>query len=237
MATRNDLVGNVYGRLTVLDNTGRQNKWGNYFWKCSCICGNNVEVVGGNLTQGTTKSCGCLQQEQQRLGSVTHGKTKTAEHYSWQDILKRCAGKTEKYVRDYVERGISVHEDFKTSFQAFYDEIGPRPSTPGVWSVGRIDNNGDYTYGNLRWELPEQQSRNRTKRVDNKTGVTGVSFGNGKFVAQCKLLNGKSKTKSFSVSKYGHDDALALAIAAREEMITELNTQGAGYSDTHGQDK
>jgi hypothetical protein len=231
-----DLAGQVFGRLTVVERA-HQNKWGNYFWKCNCSCGNEALVVGGNLMTGIATSCGCYAKEVTLSIFEKHGMTGTAEYYSWQDIRSRCSGKTEKSVRDYVERGITIHPDFQDNFEAFYKEIGPRPIEPGIWSVGRINNNGNYTYGNLRWELPEQQARNRTKRVDNKTGVTGVSYSNGKFVAHCKLLSGTRSTKTFTVSKYGYDKAFELAVSARKEMIKALNAQGAGYSDTHGTEK
>ena len=231
-----DLTGQVFGRLTVVKQDGftkhRLSKW-----LCKCECGNEKVVISGNLKAGTTTSCGCYAKEVTLSIFKTHGMTATAEYYSWQDIRNRCAGKTEKSVRDYVDRGITIHLDFQNSFEAFLKEIGPRPSAPGIWSVGRINNNGDYTYGNLRWELPEQQARNKTKRVDNKTGVTGVHYADGKFIAQCKLLNGKQRTKTFTVRKFGYDIAFELAIEARKAMIKELNEQGAGYSDTHGLDK
>lgn len=41
---------------------------GQHFTKylCQCDCGNFTEVIGRNLRQKTTKSCGCLQKEKQR---------------------------------------------------------------------------------------------------------------------------------------------------------------------------
>lgn len=231
-----DLKGKVFGRLTVLERA-HQNKWGNYFWKCVCSCGNEAIVTGGNLNTGTTKSCGCFKLENQQNGSITHGLTNTPEYYSWQDIRKRCSGYNEKTQKNYVERGIKVHEDFQNSFEAFYNEIGPRPLEDGLWSVGRVDNNLGYTYGNIRWELPEQQARNRTKCSNNKTGVTGVSYYDGNFIAQSTNLDKTKHSKTFSVAKYGYDEAFRLAVAARALMIENLNKQGAGYSDNHGKDK
>lgn len=46
-----------FGKLTVI-------KWvGNGKWLCQCDCGNQIEVKTGNLTNGNTKSCGCLQKQ------------------------------------------------------------------------------------------------------------------------------------------------------------------------------
>ncbi len=43
-------------------------------------------------------------------------------------------------------------------FELFLQEVGPRPSPKH--SIDRIDNNGNYEPGNMRWATPEQQQRN-----------------------------------------------------------------------------
>lgn len=48
-------------------------------------------------------------------------------------------------------------------------------------------------------------------------------------------LNGKPRAKSFLIAKFGEDEAKSLAVEYRAERIAELNAQGAGYSDKHGQ--
>jgi len=53
-----DITGNKYGNLTVL-RYSRTYKYKSR-WICKCECGNEVEVLGGNLKSGHTKSCGCL---------------------------------------------------------------------------------------------------------------------------------------------------------------------------------
>ena len=54
------LVGQVFGKLTVLEDSGKRN-WKNIIYKCQCECGKIVEVPGGNLTSNNTKSCGCYK--------------------------------------------------------------------------------------------------------------------------------------------------------------------------------
>ena len=164
---------------------------------------------------------------------------KTKEYYSWCDIKKRVSGKTAKYKRDYVDRGIKMHQDFECSFSAFYKEVGPCPEDGQKWSIGRIDNNKDYTYGNLRWETPDMQARNRTKRTDNTTGVTGVYHdkANNCIIAACKDLNKNNVRVRFSLVKYTYEEAFRLACEKRIEMIEHLNLLGAGYSETHGDNK
>ena len=60
-----DITGNKYNRLTVLSRDYTKNQQGRKgtFWLCQCDCGAQIIVNGGNLKNGTTKSCGCLQKE------------------------------------------------------------------------------------------------------------------------------------------------------------------------------
>ena len=53
-------IGNKYGRLTVLKETGRD-KYGKALWLCKCDCGNTTIVSGVYLRNDQVKSCGCLR--------------------------------------------------------------------------------------------------------------------------------------------------------------------------------
>lgn len=54
-----NLIGEVYGKLTVVDRA--ENKGRAPMWNCECSCGNTKVVNGGSLRRGYTKSCGCNQ--------------------------------------------------------------------------------------------------------------------------------------------------------------------------------
>lgn len=56
-----DLTGLRFGKLVVLNFAGQDN-YSHVKWKCVCDCGNIVEVVSGNLREGTL-SCGCFSKE------------------------------------------------------------------------------------------------------------------------------------------------------------------------------
>jgi len=58
-----DLVGLVFGRLTVLYDTGKRNPKRGKVWACKCECGKEVEANTSNLNRGSTKSCGCLRKD------------------------------------------------------------------------------------------------------------------------------------------------------------------------------
>lgn len=96
----------------------------------------------------------------------------------------------------------------------------------GDQSNNRIDN--------LR-SIPEiLNTRNKRKYSNNTSGETGVLLIRGKWLARWHDLNGERKTKSFTVTKYGNDEAFRLACEYRQKMIDELNAQGAGYTERHG---
>lgn len=63
MPPLSNMLGQEFGRLVVLQKSSRRNKSGNAYWKVKCVCGIQKEVVGSELSNGNTKSCGCLRRE------------------------------------------------------------------------------------------------------------------------------------------------------------------------------
>lgn len=57
-ASRRDLSGQKFGKLTVLEATDERQS-GSVVWMCECDCGNTALVSSRRLTQGTVTSCGC----------------------------------------------------------------------------------------------------------------------------------------------------------------------------------
>lgn len=70
---RKDLTGLVFGRLTVLyqvEDYINHNGKHTAKWHCKCECGGVIDVAAYNLQSGSTKSCGCLQDESRRNGLI-----------------------------------------------------------------------------------------------------------------------------------------------------------------------
>jgi len=84
-----------------------------------------------------------------------------AEYNAWSHLIRRCNNPNNNQYRNYGGRGITVSPLFLYSFKRFLEEIGPRPSSKH--SVDRINNNGHYVHGNIRWATQTQQANNSRK--------------------------------------------------------------------------
>ena len=63
------LPGQVFGRLTVLEETPAPTEYTAYkglWYRCRCQCGNETVVRRSSLVRGDTRSCGCLRRENSR---------------------------------------------------------------------------------------------------------------------------------------------------------------------------
>lgn len=91
-----------------------------------------------------------------------------SDHYLysiWHKMIARCCDSSDPGYRNYGGRGIRVHPEWigALGLRLFAAHVGERP-TP-KHSLGRIDNNGHYEPGNVRWETWKEQHNNRRGNV------------------------------------------------------------------------
>jgi hypothetical protein len=179
--SRRDLASKVFGRLTVLEDSGRSTRYGSVIWLCRCSCGKETLVVAVNLLKGITKSCGCLARDYCKTGDKRriHGHASThreegyatREYLTWCGMKGRCCNPDNQDYKYYGGRGITVYQPWIHSFETFLQYLKDNnmcPKPKGL-SIDRIKNNGNYEPGNIRWATQKEQVNNQ-RRTGNLVG-------------------------------------------------------------------
>lgn len=94
---KNDLTGKVFGKLTVIEDSGlrRENNKG-IIWKCQCECGNISYVRGDSLQSGDIYSCGCAKRSRGEIeienilinSNIIYEKEKSFPDFHYNNNLK-----------------------------------------------------------------------------------------------------------------------------------------------------
>lgn len=171
-----DLVGQRYGRLTVIAKSGKETgKHRSSRWLCQCDCGEQKTVTTDNLKNGSTNSCGCLKREvdTKRIleygannpGSRrTHGASKTKVYWAYQHMIERCYKPKYPQYKNYGARGIRVCKEWKEDPKAFI-EWSMKNGFREDLTLDRIDVNGNYCPENCRWVSWDVQANNKRASV------------------------------------------------------------------------
>jgi hypothetical protein len=164
MSEVKNLIGRKSGRLTVVRSAGRK-RWDETrteaMWVCLCKCGIETTIAQSKI--GKTKSCGCSRKGNSYASKWERfGGYNTPEYRAWRCMLARCGYEKDKEYARYGGRGIRVCAEWLTDYAAFREYIGPRPA-PG-YTVDRIETNGNYEPGNVRWVTRKVQARNRRRQ-------------------------------------------------------------------------
>lgn len=190
-----------YGKLLVLQRAGT-NALRKVTWKCLCDCGNTTVVPSGALATGNTSSCGCGVKE----AITKHGGWKKSSYNTWRAMMRRCYNEEDKDYPRWGGRGITVYAPWH-DYVTFATTVG---EPVGAETFDRIDNDGNYEPGNVRWATPTVQARNARVPKTSKTGVIGVLFHNKRYYAAITVQKKKFYSKCFTT--------LEEAVLARKEL-------------------
>jgi hypothetical protein len=127
-------AGEVYGGFLVLDGPFRRQCGGRTRARVSvrCRCGSESEVDFVSLRRKMPS--GCRKCTRRRATDPNRG----AVRKTWEGMIRRCERPTHR---------------------SFYAHVGPKPSASH--SIDRVDTNGNYEPGNVRWATRSEQSKNR----------------------------------------------------------------------------
>lgn len=165
-------AGEKYGRLLVLSvDYDLYYEYKPTTARCVCDCGVERIVRIAGLRSGASQSCGCLARENasctfRRHGESQHGTRRgraTKEYRTWGGIKQRCLNKNTAMYSYYGGRGITMHESWKYDYEQFVADVGRCP--PDKRTLDRIDNNGNYEPGNVRWSTHIDQANNTRHNV------------------------------------------------------------------------
>lgn len=169
--TRNqtsDIGGLRFGKLIALD-CGREA--GKLRWICRCDCGNVAFARPDRLANGQQHACKeCSKEGKGALISravTKHGGASrggcTKEYRAWASMIRRCEYPSQRTYKNYGGRGITVCAEWRCDFSAFLRDVGLAPSDKHT--VDRVDTNGNYEPGNVRWATRREQDLNRRNTV------------------------------------------------------------------------
>lgn len=159
-----DLTGQRFGRWIVLERAPRADKHRNTLWRARCDCEAESQITTTSLIRGKSQSCGCGPRS-----TRTHGMSGHELFATWSGIVRRCTNPKSTVYSYYGGRGIGVHAAWLNDPARFVadveGEIGPRPKGR---SLDRVDGNGHYEPGNLRWADRRQQMANTRPKIRNE---------------------------------------------------------------------
>lgn len=175
-----DLTGQKFGYLTILElkTNGKQSR----SWLCKCQCGKILRLgesrLFGNKSRNPDKSCGCMQLKQNRY-TITESKLYSV----WQNMIHRCHNPKFNIYYKYGAKGTKVCDDWRNDFETFLNWSKSNGYEEGL-TIDRIDFNNNYSPDNCRWVTHEVQAVNKGLRSDNRSGYVGVSkYRNNKYRA------------------------------------------------------
>ncbi len=99
--------------------------------------------------------------EKLRVPRKHHGLSKLPEYFIWYGMKTRCYNPHHVSFPLYGGRGIKVCDQWLHDVVQFLKDVGRRPSP--LHSLDRLDNDGNYEPGNVKWSTAAEQMTNRRR--------------------------------------------------------------------------
>ena len=140
-----------------------------------------------------------------------HGYTGTAIYSRWRNIINRIEDPSNEQYQYYGARGIKIYPLWRHDFLKFFEYIESLPDY-GIkgMTIDRINTNGNYEPGNLRWATPHMQCVNQRLRKDSKEGFVGIyCYKNRKVRPWTSFIRVNNKVINFGYFKTAKEAAIA----------------------------
>jgi hypothetical protein len=183
--TKHDLVGKIFGYLTVLKMAQTEKSGKLHMWRAICKCSNcgnqNFDVNPQSLLRGATTSCGCSKDRYVK----TTGKN-SVQYTGYEGLNGAYWGKIKLRAQ---RRGYSICVDIKYAWDLYLKQnkkcalsglpiefaISSKKSSATSASLDRIDSNKGYVEGNIQW-------------VHKHINIMKNVFEQNYFISLCKLI-------------------------------------------------
>jgi hypothetical protein len=182
------MIGERFYRLVVIGTAAQRDH--RRAWRCQCDCGKETVVTERFLVSGSTKSCGCWRSACAKLIRTRHGMTASGNEHplfvTWAGMVQRCTNPRNPTFPNYGGRGIEVYGPWRnvaTFIRDIEALIGPRPTLKH--SIDRIDTNGNYEPGNVRWATAKEQMANT--RMNRRLTYRGEVIHLAELARRCGL--------------------------------------------------
>lgn len=210
-----DLTGQRFGRLTVVGRA-ENSKDQRAMWNCICDCGNRKVISGQELRKGLTKSCGCWKRERMVTLNKKHNDFQLDGHI----VIVKLSNTDKKMVTDLDIWNHAKEYCWSLSARGYATAKIPQlgktvtfhifafPECPEGMVRDHINGNKlDNRRSNIRFILPQENAKNRSKGKNNASGQVGVSWRKNEKKWMAKItVDGKELSLGYFLSK---EDAIA----------------------------
>ena len=119
-----------------------------------------------------------------------HGLSRSSIYSRYMNMIQRCTNENSRAWDNYGGRGI---RNMFSSFEEYFEHVSSLEDyLVDGFTLDRIDNDGNYEIGNLKWSTKREQSINR-RVPKNNTGIPFISYSDRDKAYRISMLNSKNR--------------------------------------------